>query len=51
MSRLSERIENFNNAFLLYKNVCEAYNMDKKSDINRLALIQSFERLPKFKRC
>lgn len=43
MSRLSERIENFNNSFLLYKKVQQAYISDKNNDVNRLALIQSFE--------
>lgn len=43
MSRLTERIENFNNAFNLYSNMQKNYITDKKNDSNRLALTQSFE--------
>lgn len=43
MSRLSERIENFNNAFNLYSNMQQNYIADKKNNSNRLALTQSFE--------
>lgn len=43
MSRLSERIENFNNAFELYKEMCSGYISDKKNNAYRLGLAQSFE--------
>ncbi len=43
MSRLTERIENFDKAFLLYQSMCKNYLNDKKNDSNRLALVQSFE--------
>lgn len=43
MSRLTERIENFNNAFNLYSNMQKNYITDKKNDSNKLALTQSFE--------
>lgn len=43
MSRLSERIENFNNAFNLYSIMQQNYIADKKNNSNRLALTQSFE--------
>ena len=42
-TRLTERIENFNNAFLLLKKSNEKYVTDKTDDIYKLALIQSFE--------
>lgn len=43
MSRLKERIENFNNSFKLFSQAQAAFSNDKDSDINRLALIQAFE--------
>ena len=43
MSRLSERIENFNNAYRMYDLAHSAYTNDKKNDINRLAIVQAFE--------
>lgn len=42
-TRLTERIENFNNAFLLLKKSNAKYVTDKTDDIYKLALIQSFE--------
>ena len=41
MSRLTERIENFNKAFNLYKRAIEAF--DKENELTHMALIQSFE--------
>ena len=38
-TRLTERIENFNNAFLLLKKSNEKYVTDKTDDIYKLALI------------
>lgn len=43
MSRLQERIENFNKAFDLYEQAHNAYCSDKANKIYHLALIQSFE--------
>jgi len=43
MTRLDERIENFNKAFFLYSQMCSGYLSDKTSDTNRLALTQSYE--------
>lgn len=43
MSRLTERIENYNRAFDLFKLAYCAYKQDKNSDINKLALTQGFE--------
>lgn len=43
MSRLSERIENFNKAFKLFEEMQKNYVLNKDNDSNRLALIQSFE--------
>ena len=43
MSRLTERIENFNRAFCLFSNMQKNYINDKKNDSNKLALTQSFE--------
>ena len=43
MSRLSERIENFDRVFLLFKQVKNAYQSDMSNDIYKLALTQSFE--------
>ena len=43
MSRLSERIENFNKAYNLFAMARDAYVSNKSNDINKLALVQSFE--------
>lgn len=43
MSRLSERIENFNRAFDIYLQAVNAYNNDKNNILTHLALVQSFE--------
>ncbi len=43
MSRLTERIENFNRAFKIFELVCCAYRQDEINDINKLALTQAFE--------
>ena len=43
MSRLSERIENFNKAFDLYQEVRNEYKKDKNNNTFRLALAQGFE--------
>ena len=43
MSRLSERIENFNKAFELFTEMQAKYTKDKVNNSNRLALVQSFE--------
>ncbi len=42
MSRLSERIENFNKAFNLFEEMQKNYTADKNNDSNRLALVKSF---------
>ena len=43
MSRLNERIENFNRVFDLYQNVRNEYVNNKTDDIRRLAIVQAFE--------
>ena len=43
MSRLQERIENFNKAYDLFVIVAENYRKTPQNDINKLALTQSFE--------
>lgn len=43
MSRLSERIENFNRAFGLYEQAHSEYVLDKQNKITQLALVQAFE--------
>jgi len=43
MTRLKERIENFNKAFSLYDEMHKSYLQDKTSDMAKLALTQSFE--------
>ena len=43
MSRLSERIENFNRAYELYKEMQIGYLKDKTNNAYRLGLTQSFE--------
>ena len=43
MSRLEERIENFNRAYNLFVMARNAYVDDRTNDLNKLALTQSFE--------
>lgn len=43
MSRLSERIENFNKAFALYKQAHAVYCADKENKLIQMALVQGFE--------
>lgn len=43
MSRLFERIDNFNNAFELYKEMREGFLANKQHNAYRLGLTQSFE--------
>ncbi len=43
MSRLPERIENFNRAFNLYKQAHSAYIADKENQLMQLAMVQGFE--------
>ena len=43
MSRLSERIENFNRAFNLYVQAHNAYVADKENQLMQLAMAQGFE--------
>ena len=43
MSRLNQRIENFNKAFFLFSKVRNEYIQDKTNDTLKLALAQSFE--------
>ena len=43
MSRLLERIENFNRAFDLYKEMRDGFVADKMNNAYRLGLTQSFE--------
>ena len=43
MTRLEERIENFNKAYDLFCIVVESYKQNVCNDINKLALTQSFE--------
>lgn len=43
MSRITERIENFNKAFDIYLQAVNAYNSDKGNVLTHLALVQSFE--------
>ncbi len=43
MTRLQERIENFNKAFELFKDAKVAYCADSSSAIYRMALVQAFE--------
>lgn len=43
MSRLQERIENFNRAFELYTEAVNAYNSEYENILYHLALTQSFE--------
>ena len=43
MTRLSERIENFNNAYKLFETAQKSYINDKQNDIYKLAIVQAFE--------
>lgn len=43
MSRLQERIENFNRAYGIFTDAVNAYNIDTKAVLMQMALIQSFE--------
>lgn len=43
MSRLFERIDNFNNAFELYKEMQEGFLANKQHNAYRLGLMKSFE--------
>ena len=43
MSRLQERIENFNRAYEIFTDAVQAYKSDKSAVLMQMALIQSFE--------
>lgn len=43
MSRLTERIENFNRAYLIFSEAVNAYNKDKSMVLSHLALVQAYE--------
>ena len=43
MSRLEERIENFNRAFEILNNAVKAYNQEKENILMHLALVQAYE--------
>lgn len=43
MTRLSERIENFNKAYNLFEIAQNRYTNDKQNDIYKLAIVQAFE--------
>lgn len=43
MSRLSERIENFNRAFKIYNDAVLAYRNDKQNQLMHMALVQTFK--------
>lgn len=43
MSRLTERIENFNRAFNIYNQAVIAYKQDSSAILIHMALVQSFE--------
>lgn len=43
MSRLDERIENFNKSFNLFETMVIEYRKTPNNDVNKLALFQSFE--------
>ena len=43
MTRLSERIENFNHAYKLFETAQKSYINDKQNDIYKLAIVQAFE--------
>lgn len=43
MSRLEERIENFNRAFEIFNNAVKAYNQEKENILMHMALVQAYE--------
>ena len=43
MSRLSQRIENFNKVFEIFQKSVNSYKSDRKNAVFHMALIQSFE--------
>lgn len=43
MSRLEERIENFNRAFEILNNAVKAYNQEKENILMHMALVQAYE--------
>ncbi len=43
MSRLAERIENFNRAYWFFSEAVSAYNKDKSVVLSHLALVQAYE--------
>lgn len=43
MSRLNERIENFNRAFEIFCDAVNAYNKSRENILTHMALIQSYE--------
>ena len=43
MSRLQERIENFNRAYEIFTDAVQVYKSDKSAVLMQMALIQSFE--------
>lgn len=43
MSRLTERIENFNRAYLLFEKALAQYLQNNNDDVNCMALVQGFE--------
>ena len=43
MSRLGERIENYNKAYSIFADAVSAYNSDKSSVLYHLSLVQAFE--------
>lgn len=43
MSRLNERIENFNRAFAIFNDAVNAFNQNKENILTHMALVQSYE--------
>ncbi|MCM1009633.1 MAG: nucleotidyltransferase substrate binding protein [Fusobacterium sp.] len=43
MSRLNERIENFNRAFDIFNEAVNAYNQNKENILTHMALVQAYE--------
>ena len=43
MSRLEERIENFNRAFEIFNNAVKAYNQEKENILMHMALVHAYE--------
>ncbi len=43
MSRLNERIENFNRAFAILNEAVNAYNQNKENILTHMALVQAYE--------